>query len=109
MIDTSNFRFLVLVFLLVVVGVGTPFVLSRFTKKKTLWYVPSILGLISMTYLNYQIRYGNLESTESLAYFVMAMMISLAVIGNVLANLVLHIMGKSKVAKVETVEEDKPE
>lgn len=108
MINDGNFRIILILLVLTLAGMGVSLFVTRFMKNKYAWNIPSIGGIVLITYLGHKIKYGNLEGFADLAYFLLIIMTIAFIIGNSFSNLIIYkkIKSKKPAIKVEEKEEE---
>lgn len=96
--DNGTLRLFLYLLLFLAGGAAYSMLLSYFTKNWVLRYLPSLISLLLIPYLVYNMYFGNLEGFLPLAYFIFALTVFAVMVGNVLANLLFDRRQKKKTA-----------
>lgn len=63
--------------------------LSRFSRRIWVWYIPSMIGMLFIAYYTMKIQSENMEGTVELGYVLLTLMIAAVMTGSILANLII--------------------
>jgi len=80
-------RLVMVLLVLAAVGALASFLLSRFFKRKWIWYFPSLIGVLIIIYYSLRIEFGKTEGFEALGYLLLSFMALAVVVGNVQVGL----------------------
>jgi len=81
---------------LMIAGAVMSLLLSRVYKKKWVWYLPSVIGVIVVAFLSLKIQFENLEGFEELGYIMIMFMVIAVMIGNLLTNVLIVLRRRKK-------------
>lgn len=79
-------RVLLTILGLITAGVVMSLLLSRFFRKKWVWYLPSIIGVILIAYYSLKIQFQELEGFEELGYVILTYIVLAVMVGNLMTN-----------------------
>ncbi|WP_423189856.1 hypothetical protein ACO1PF_02890 [Alkalibacterium sp. f15] len=89
-------RVALLILVLMTGGAAISFLLSKFFNKKWVWYVPSMIGVLVITYVTFRIETENMEGFEELGYVILTLMVATFMIGNLLTNVIIYLRRRKK-------------
>ena len=89
-------RILGTVLVLLALGAGTSLLLSTFFRKKWVWFLPSITGVILIIGYALKIQLETLEGFEELGYIISIYMITSIILGNLMTNFLIIRWRKSQ-------------
>ena len=93
------------ILVLITAGAVTSLLLSRFFRKKWVWYFPSMIGVIFIINYSLKIQLENLEGFEELGYLIINFMVLAVMIGNVFTNVL--IARRRKITKKKLEDDEK--
>lgn len=79
-------RVLLTILGLITAGVVMSLLLSRFFRKKWVWYLPSIIGVILIAYYSLKIQFQELQGFEELGYVILTYIVLAVMVGNLMTN-----------------------
>lgn len=91
---------------LMIAGAVMSLLLSRFFRKKWVWYFPSVIGVLVVTFFSLKIHFENLEGFEELGYIMIMLMVVAVMIGNLLTNVLIVLRRKKKRNSKENTEKE---
>ncbi|MPW24677.1 hypothetical protein GC105_02565 [Alkalibaculum sp. M08DMB] len=92
-------RVVITVLALIAAGVVMSLLLSRYVRKKWVWYIPSVIGVFVITYYSLKIQFENLDGHEELGYIILILMMIAVMIGNLLTNVLINLRRRTKKKK----------
>lgn len=98
-------RVVLTLLVLITAGAVTSLLLSRFFRKKWVWYFPSMIGVIFITNYSFKIQFENLEGFEELGYIILIYMVGAIMVGNLLTNVL--IIRRRKITKKRLGDDEK--
>ena len=81
---------------LIIGGVVMSLLLSRYARKIWVWYIPSMIGVVVISYYSLFIELNNLEGHVELGYIFLIFMIAAVMLGNILANIFVVLRRRAK-------------
>lgn len=93
------------ILVLITAGAVTSLLLSRFFRKKWVWYFPSMIGVIFIINYSLKIQFENLEGFVELEYIILIYMVAAVVVGNLLTNVL--IVRRRKITKKKLGDDEK--
>jgi hypothetical protein len=75
-------------------GAVISLLLSRFVRMKWVWYFPSMIGVLVISFFSLKIQFENLEGFEELGYIIINFMVAVVMIGNLLTNALIVLRKK---------------
>lgn len=91
-------RLILILLALMAVGAVMSLLLSKFFKRKWIWYSPSMIGTLFIVYYLLKIQFVEMEGFGELGYLIIIFMLIAIVTGNILTNLFI-VMKRNKVKK----------
>ena len=82
-------------------GVGMSIILTKFFIKKWVWYIPSIIMLLVISYILLKIYSEKMEGYVELGYNIRILMMAAVMSGNLMTNLIISHKRRAKSSSVE--------
>jgi hypothetical protein len=87
-------RVVLTILALMTAGAVMSLLLSRFFRKKWVWYFPNVIGVLVIIFFSLKIQFENLEGFEELGYIIIIFMVAAVMIGNLLTNVLIVLRRK---------------
>lgn len=84
-------RLVLIILALITAGAVMSLLLSRYVKRIWVWYIPSMVGVLVITYYTLKIQFETMEGFEEIGYVILSLMVIAIMIGNLLTNVVIHL------------------
>lgn len=84
-------RVVLTILALITAGIVMSLLLSRYVRKKWIWYVPSIIGVVVIIYFYLKIYFENPEGYEEIGYVILSLMAVAVIIGNFMTNILIQL------------------
>lgn len=77
-------------------GAVMSLLLSRFFRKKWVWYFPSVIGVLVITFFSLKIHFEYMEGFEELGFIIINFMVAAVMMGNLLTNVLIVLRRRKK-------------
>lgn len=94
-------RIVLMILALISGGVGMSIILSKFFNKKWVWYIPSMIMIIIISYFILKIYSEKMEGHVELGYNIRIMMMAAVMTGNLMTNFIISRKRGAKSSSVE--------